>query len=490
MGEELDSIYEDSEVREVMRKKLEKYCKEMEGVEGKLVMNILAGLNLVAYPSFDENSHRNTFKLTDASMADTIVETATRALKNTRPPKLYEELDFEQLEYMLSQAGINISEGDSARLVSDIVDYFYSNPRLPMVREETIKNALIDGVKTPRIGVKRSGKIFFKKVYECKSRHDCNPPSMEEGEAPRELESSDLILPWRMALQEQLEGLRDVREERVAGGIRRIWYAFHINGNLVPVAKALDTMDLDSLRHSPLVRVTEFIEEGVDVKLDKHEITASPGEEVTITILVDRIGGFKGELSLSATSGELSSSKLSIDDERTSATINWRIKAPEEPGTYSYEVKALNTSGEILKTSTVTIIVRPKGREAVKGVPPKGTKLSLIEVEVSGFNFKPLRVIDSKFGSECEVEEAVLELEAEIAGRKPKVALRLNGVALDDVKSIFPAIAQRYGISMRHLWYRLRLRPRNGEYVLAPEFSENEARDVENYMTYYVFEEG
>ncbi|MEL9908253.1 MAG: DUF499 domain-containing protein [Desulfurococcus sp.] len=490
VGEELDSIYEDSEVREVMRKKLEKYCKEMEGVEGKLVMNILAGLNLVAYPSFDENSHRNTFKLTDASMADTIVETATRALKNTRPPKLYEELDFEQLEYMLSQAGINISEGDSARLVSDIVDYFYSNPRLPMVREETIKNALIDGVKTLRIGVKRSGKIFFKKVYECKSRHDCNPPSMEEGEAPRELESSDLILPWRMALQEQLEGLRDVREERVAGGIRRIWYAFHINGNFVPVAKALDTMDLDSLRYSPLVRVTEFIEEGVDVKLDKHEITASPGEEVTITILVDRIGGFKGELSLSATSGELSSSKLSIDDERTSATINWRIKAPEEPGTYSYEVKALNTSGEILKTSTVTIIVRPKGREAVKGVPPKGTKLSLIEVEVSGFNFKPLRVIDSKFGSECEVEEAVLELEAEIAGRKPKVALRLNGVALDDVKSIFPAIAQRYGISMRHLWYRLRLRPRNGEYVLAPEFSENEARDVENYMTYYVFEEG
>ena len=490
VSEELDSIYEDSEVREVMRKKLEKYCREMEGVEGKLVMNILAGLNLVAYPSFDENSHRNIFKLTDASMADTIVETATRALKNTRPPKLYEELDFEQLEYMLSQVGINISEGDSARLVSDIVDYFYSNPRLPMVREETIKDALLDGVRSLRIGVKRSGKIFFKKVYECKSRHDCNPPSIEEGEVPQRLEPSDLILPWRMALQEQLEGLKDVREERVAGGIRRIWYAFYINGDLVPVAKALDTLGLDTLRYSPLVRVTEFIEEGIDIKLDKHEITISPGEEVTITILVDRIGGFKGELSLSATNGELSSSKLSIDNERTSATINWRIRAPEEPGTYSYEVKVLNASGEVLKTSTVTIIVKPKGREAVKGVPPKGTKLSLIEVEVSGFNFKPLRVIDSKFSSECKVEEAVLELEAEIAGRKPKVALRLNDIALDDIKSIFPAIAQRYGISVRHMWYRLKLRPRNGEYVIAPEFSENEARDVENYMTYYVFEEG
>ena len=113
----------------------------------------------------------------------------------------------------------------------------------------------------------------------------------------------------------------------------------------------------------------------------------------------------------------------------------------------------------------------------------------MIEVEVSAFNFKPLRIIDSKFGSECEVEEAVLELEAEIADRKPKVTLRLNGVALDDVKSIFPAIAQRYGISVRYIWYRIRLRPRNGEYIIAPEFTENEARDIENYMTYYVFEE-
>ena len=489
VGEELDSIYEDSEVREVMRKKLEKYCKGMEGVEGKLVINILAGLNLVAYPSFDENSHRNTFRLTDASMADTIIETATRALKSTRPPKLYDELDFEQLEYMLSQVGINVSEGESERLVSDILDYFYSNPRLPMVREETIKDALIDGVRSLSIGVKRLGKIFFKKVYECRSRQDCNPPSIEEGEAPHSLEPSDSILPWRTALQEQLEGLKEVREERVAGEIRRIWYAFYIDGSLVPVAEALESLDLETLRYSPLVRITEFIEEGVDVKLNKYEITASPGEEVTITVLVERIGGFKGDLSLMATSGELSSNTLSIGDERPSATIDWRIKVPEEPGMYSYEVRVMNASGEVLKTSSVTIIVKPRGREAVKGVPPKGTKLSLIEVEVSAFNFKPLRIIDSKFGSECEVEEAVLELEAEIADRKPKVTLRLNGVALDDVKSIFPAIAQRYGISVRHMWYRIRLRPRNGEYIIASEFTENERREIENYMTYYVFEE-
>jgi hypothetical protein len=488
VGEELDSIYEDSEVREVMRKKLEKYCKGMEGVEGKLVINILAGLNRVAFPSFDEQSHRNTFRLTDASMADTIIETATRALRSARPPKLYEELDFEQLEYMLSQVGIELSEGESTRPVSDIVDYFYSNPKLPMIREEAIKDALIDGVKSLKIGIKRSGKIYFKKVYVCRSKQECTLPSVEEGEAPHSLEPSDLVLPWRAALREQLESLKEVKEEKVTGGIRRIWHAFYIDGTLIQVTEALESLDLETLRYSPLVRITEFMQEGIDIKLDKYEVSAAPGEEIIINILVERIGSFKGDLSLTATSGELSSEKVSIGDERPSATIEWRVRASEEPGTYSYEVRAMSASGEVVKTSSVTIIVKPRGREAVKGVPPKGTKLSLIEVEVSAFNFKPLRIIDSKFSSECEVEEAVLELEAEIADRKPKVTLRLNGVALDDMKSIFPAIAQRYGISVKRMWYRIRLRPRNREYVVAPELTENEARDIENYMTYYVFE--
>ena len=488
VGKELDSMYEDSEVREVMRKKLERYCKGMEGVEGKLVINILAGLNLVAYPSFDENSHRNTFKFADASMADTIIETATRALKSIKPQKLYDELDFEQLEYMLSQVGINLSEGESSRLVSDIVDYFYSNPRLPMVKEETIRDALIEGVRSLRIGVKRSGKIFFKRIYECRSRRDCNPPSVEEGEVPQRLELGDLILSWRVALQEQLEGLKEVREERVTGGVRRIWYAFYVNGSLIPMVDALESLDLETLLYSPIVKVTEFIEEGVDIKLDKYEVAASPGEEVIVTVIVEGIGEFRGEVSLMATGGTLSSDKALISDGRPSASIEWRIKAPEEPGTYTYEVRAMGAFGEILRTVSLTVIVRARGG-CRKGVPPKGAKLSLIEIEVSAFNFKPLGIIDRKFGSLCYVEEAVFELEAEVAGRKTKAILRLNDAALDDVKSIFPTIAQRYGISVRHMRYWIGLRPRNGDYIEAPELGENEVRDLEDYMTYCVFEE-
>ena len=489
VDEELEAIYEDSEIREVMRKKLEKYCKGMEGIEGKLVINILAGLNTVAYPCFDEQSHRNTFKVAEASMADTIIETAARALKNARPPKLYEELDFEQLEYMLSQVGIELAEGDTTRSVSDIIDYFYSNPRLPMVGKDVIEEALIDGVKSLRIGIKKSNKVYFKKVYECRNVEKCVPPSIEEGETPYSLEPNDIILPWRMALQEQLERLKETKEERTPDGIKRIRHAFYIDGSLVPISEALENFDLETLRYSPLVRVVELVKEGIDIKLDKYDITVAPREEVLVNILIERVGSFSGEVSLSASSGKLSYERISLGDENPSTVIQWRIKAPGEPGTYSYEVKATSSSGEILRTAMITIVVKPRKGVAVKGVPPRGIKLSLIEVEVKAFNFKPIRIIDSKFGPQCEVEEAVLELEATFAGRNPKVSLRLNSVALEDVKSIFPVIAQRYSISVRHIRYRIKLRPRDKDYIVAPEFSENEARDLENYMTYYVHEE-
>ena len=487
VSNELDTIYKDSEIREVMRKKLEKYRRGMEGVEGKLVVNILAGLNTVAYPYFDEQAHKNTFKVTEASMADTIIETATRALKNARPPKLYEELDFEELEHMLSQAGIDLAEGNTARPVFDVIDYFYSNPRLPMVRKETIEEALMEGVKCLKIGVRRSDKIYFKKIYEHGDAESRTLPSIEEGEIPDRLEPDDIILPWRRALQEQLEKLKETSEEKVSGGIRRIWHAFYIDGDLIPVAEALEDYDLEILRYSPLVRVVEFIQEGIDVKLDKYKVTVAPGEEIFVNVTIERVGSFKGEVSLSVTEGQLSRERIDIGDQRPSAVIQWRVKAPENPGMYRCEVRATSSSGEILKTVVMTVIGKPRELKVIKGIPPRGTKLLLIEVGVNHFNLKPIGIIESKFSSQCEVEEATLELEAAFDNRSPKVSLTLNSVALEDVKVIFSTITHKYGISIKHMQYKILLKPHGREYIIAPEFSEDEKTELKDYMTCYIY---
>ncbi|MCE4628068.1 MAG: ATP-binding protein [Desulfurococcales archaeon] len=486
--EELDLHYTDSEVREVMKSKLEKYCKGEDGVEGKLAVNVLQGLNTVAYPQYDEQAHRNTFGLAPTLVADTLVESATRALKSVKPQKLYDDLDFEILDHLLSRIGVHLSEGDSPKPVSDVIDYFYSNTRLPMATERAIEDALIDGVKKLMIGIRRGDKLFYKKVYECRSARDCKPPSVDEGEAPREVDPKDLVLPWRIALLEQAESLKGVREERIPGGLRRVWHAFYLDGELIPVDQALQQLDPDTLRYLPLVRITEIVEEGVDVKLDNYEITALPGEEVALTVLVERVGEYSGEIRLEATGGELNRRTLRIAGDSGSASVEWRIRAPEEPGTYSYELRVLGPSGEQLRSATLTLIVRPKGRERARGAPPRGAKISLIEVEVPKLNLKPLGILRSKLGPWTIVENAELELEAEENDARPRITICLNGVSLEDLERIFLAVVQRYNLLIKRLRYRIRLRPRTGNYIVAPELTEAEARELENYLTYYTHE--
>ena len=491
--DELASIYRDEEIREVMKRKLEKYCRGESGVEGNLVLNIIAGLNNVAYPRFDANTYRNTYGVADASIADTIIESATRALKNARPPKLYEELDFDTLEYLLSQnIGITLSEGDTSRSISDIIDYFYSNPRLPMVKERVIIDAIIHGVKQLRIGVKKSGRVFFKKIYECKSIQSCTPPRVEEGEAPVKLEAGDLVLPWRIALREQLEELKEVKEDRVAGGVKRTWYGIYIDGNVIPIAEAIKKFDLDILRDCPLVKITEFLEEGIDVKLDKYEVPVSPGEEVGITVLIERIGEFKGALSIEVASGELNTNTLEISDKQPTAKLEWRIKAPLKQGTYNYELRVLGTGKKVLKSVTVNVVVRPKGLGVVKGVPPEGTRLSLIEVAVStsSLTLAPIGIIYSKLGQSCIAEEVKLEMKYMSPHGESKIDFSAVNTTLEDVKNTFSFFAQRYGMFLRHMQYYIRLRPRDGKYIVTPKFHENELREIENYITCYIYDEG
>ncbi|MGC9106699.1 MAG: DUF499 domain-containing protein [Infirmifilum sp.] len=488
--EELNTIYVNEEIREVMRRKLEKYCRGMEGVEGKLLMNILNGLNKIAYPTYDVQKQRNTYKTTDTSTGEvTIVEAVTRALKSDKPPKFYEELDFDELEYMLSQIGIDLSKGPTARKVSDVIDFFYSNPRLPMILDSSVKDALIDGLSKLSIGIKKGDKTYFKKIHVCSSKLECRPPARDEAEIPQEIELTDLIVPWEIALKEQLGSLKK-EEERVIGGIRRIWYAFHIDNNFVQVAEALEKYDFETLRRQPLVRITEFIEEGVDLKLDKYEITVSPDEEIIINGLIERVGFFRGALKIIVSDGLINPEKISIGDEVPSVKIEWRIKAPKEPGTYSYEIKILKTSQEILTTGVVKLLVKPRAREVITGVPPKGTKISVIDLEVDSFNLKPIDVIANKFGSSTIVEKAELRLEAKMQDKRPKLRISLEDILLEDLKSIFMSIISRYGpLLIESVCYKIEIRPHNREYVEAPEFSEDEMKSLKDYLRYYVFEE-
>jgi len=244
------------------------------------------------------------------------------------------------------------------------------------------------------------------------------------------------------------------------------------------------------LREAPLVRVVEILREGVDLKLDRYEVEVAPGGEAEVKVLVERIGGFTGDVTLSADFGEVSPASLRLGDESPSAEVSWRLRVPEgiAAGEYSYELRACS-GDRVLKSVRLRVAVRPRGRY-FSGVPRRGDKVAALEVEVSALNLKPIRILSDRLGSELDVEEARLEVEAEVQDRRPRVRLELSDVTLDDVKALFPSISGRYGIMVKRMYYRLKLKPRKGEYVVFPELSESEAKELEGAIRLYYLHEG
>jgi hypothetical protein len=465
----LDQKYGDKIVREVMQRKLEEYCRGSEGVEGQLLYNILSSLNTVAYPTF-KNS-RDDIEKAQAIPGTNIVESALKTLKGVRPQKHYEELDFDTLDYMLRQIGVDLKEGDLERRVREVLDYFYTNPRLPMVSEDQVRTALLEGVRRLSIGVRRGDEIYYKKVVDCRPG-ECRPPTVVEGNSPPRLLDDDVILPWPKALEEQVKTLRD-SDERVEGGIRRIRYYFYIEGKLYSLREAAKSFDLDLLRYAPIVRVIEILEEGVDLRLRPQEVKARPGEELEVEVIVERIGEFTGEVTLEVSHGVIGRRKLTVDERSSVVMVPWRVRAPETAGEHKFTVRALGPGGRLFKEALLKVIVE-REEICLTGAPPAGTRISNMFLRVEEKNLRPLEILINRFGDNVIAESASIEIESETQGIKSTARVELERYTLADVKKILVSHVNLAGVFLKRLSYELRITPRVGDYVIAPQFDENE----------------
>jgi predicted AAA+ superfamily ATPase len=465
----LDQKYGDKIVREVMQRKLEEYCRGSEGVEGQLLYNILSSLNTVAYPTFKNN--RDDIEKAQAIPGTNIVESALKTLKGVRPQKHYEELDFDTLDYMLRQIGVDLKEGDLERRVREVLDYFYTNPRLPMVSEDQVRTALLEGVRRLSIGVRRGDEIYYKKVVDCRPG-ECRPPTVVEGNPPPRLQDDDVILPWPKALEEQVKTLRD-SDERVEGGIRRIRYYFYIEGKLYSLREAAKSFDLDLLRYAPIVKVIEILEEGVDLRLRPQEVKARPGEELEVEVIVERIGEFTGEVTLEVSHGVIGRRKLTVDERSSVVMVPWRVRAPETAGEHKFTVRALGPGGRLFKEALLKVIVE-REEICLTGAPPAGTRISNMFLRVEEKNLRPLEILINRFGDNVIAESASIEIESEAQGIKSTARVELERHTLADVKKILVFHVNHAGVFLRRLSYELRITPRVGNYVIAPQFDENE----------------
>jgi predicted AAA+ superfamily ATPase len=461
--------------REVLKRKLEDY---RGGVLENLVKNTLSIFDRIAYPHYDEKRLANSVKEMDFMVqADSIIIAAERSLSSTGIGKLKMEMDYEMLEYYLKDVGVNISEGREPKTVREIVDYFYSNPKLPAVPKEVVVDAIRDGVKRLMIGVKCRGRVRFKKVYEAEV------PQSSEGESVSTIEDDDEVLPWRIALQEQMKAFK--RREFVEEGKRKVEeYIIKIGGEEVAVEEVLskiDKFDLEQLRVAPIVKVVKTV--SIKIEPIKSLIEVEPGVSASIEVYVTRIGPYIGEVLLKPSYGKLDREKLKIDDAFTKEKIVWVMdKVPEHAGDYTYTLEATDLQGVSLDVARV--LVRVVGKEVWgKGIPPAGTRVKGLEMDIrERFSVKPLDILRRRLSGVAVISEAKFEITMMTEyERKPSVMLNVKDVSIDDLLTLVMAVINRFQLLKASASLNITLKPVKGEYFVMPEITEDERKVFGEY---------
>ena len=464
--------------REVLKGKLEKYRTEV--FEG-LIKATLGIFDRIAYPYYDAARLANTVKEMEfAVSADSIITAAERSLSSTGVGKLKTDMDFDTLDYFLREIGVDISEGDEPRTVGAIVDYFYSNPRLPATPRGVIVEAIGDGVKRLKIGVRAKGRVYFKKVYAKEA------PQASEGESIATLDDSDEVLPWRIALEEQMKTLK--RQEYVEREERKVEeYVIRVDGRELAVEEVLSNLgkfDLEQLRIAPIIKVVKPV--SVKFELAKQVIEARPGETISLDVYVTRIGPYVGEVHLRSSTGRVDKERLKIDGAFTKERVTWTIDVPQQAGDYSYALEVADLQGALLDTAKV--LVRVLGEEGWReGVPPKGARVGELEVQIEEkLSLKPLELLRKRLEGVAMVSRAEFRVAMKVEeGRESSIALSMDNIKIDDAIALVWAILNRFQLFVRGGSISMRLKPIKGDFFTMPEMAEEERKSLGEHKVRY-----
>ncbi len=490
---DLDALYPEPDVRDVMKKKLERYCHGEEGVEYRMYSLLDSALNKLAYPSYEEG-RGNCVKETDANDASPLLIKAQKALEKVKPEKYKRELSFDTLAYLLRSVGVDLEDENFRKPVSSILEYFYTNPRLPIVRTESVVEALAEGVKNLSIGLLRpSGELVFKNIRTCSLEEGEDEarcleglPQVDEGPSVS-VSQSDEVVSWKYALKHIVSTYSTPVEEEIAGGIRRIEYAFSLGGRLVRVAelkgKIGDRGLLEQLRSAPLVKIVRVLKVGVLLKPTQNAVEAWEGEAVPeVEVVVERVGSFSGSVRLEASVGDMVPSEVSFGEGAGVAKAVLRLPSLE-PGSYDVEIRAYR-GGELLHSARVQVTVKARRGESL-GVPPPTMELEWLSVTIDENSLlTPLQVLEKKLGDRAVVAEGRITFSSKDLPQEGRVEVALANMRLSQALRVLLGIVRLGG---------LLLSPTSGEFVIKsasggtfrlPELSEDEKKSLEGRVKY------
>lgn len=302
--------------------------KALEDLETQIVNSF----RKVAYPE------ENDVKIIKAqSTSKSVVENVYSALVGAA--KIVDEFEFEWLVNMLKDIGVEVLRAEGYP-VSEIISIIRTNTRLPMIEDKSITEAIKNAVFELKIGIERSGEIFFKKVY-----HEI-PETEEVGNPPSTIKPNDLILPRDFALNKQVCSLiQNEKEFVVPKGDKdylvKVWYEVSSSGLEIPLKNLVIAENgeckvkdeyFDTVLWGYIVEKREEIpvtEGEFELEIEASQIREKPGKPVELNVLVKPIGREPFTVKLSVTHGELNSYEVNLENGRPIEVV-WTILMPEK----------------------------------------------------------------------------------------------------------------------------------------------------------------
>ena len=466
--------------RAVYRSKIDSYCSN---ATQSFYYSVISALSKLAYPV--QKDTIRTIAEVDIPIKTTSIIFAVEQALSLKKVRL--DLDFDTLRFLLESIGIDFNS--ATRKVSDIIDYFYSNPKLPAVPEKAIKDAIAQGVRILEIGLRCDNKVYYKHIVPCESEEECLETMKVEGEPIMDKAVTDTceVLPYTEAVKAQMERLE--RREWDEGETKVVEdYYIVLEGKLVSVrdvVASFNEYDPSILREAPLVRLVRRVI--VDVEPREHEFRVKPGEEIQHKLVIRRSGPFKGTLRVKADYGEVNPSVLNVDERFTEGLVTWTIKAPIEPGKYSHVLELATEDGKRVASAKLSVVVELGiiEREWYEGIPPEGTEIEDMKLVIEVRDLKPLSVLRNRLGTSVITKNVNLELNAKMENRESKINLEISNVKLDDVLAILPFIIERFGLAEIMMRISLEIVPIDSGSFKMPTLSEEELSTLSKHKVMY-----
>lgn len=301
-----------------------------DSAENELFNQIFRTFKNIVYPSTEKDKTRpKRGKAEAVEGASSLLDQTYLTLVDSRIAKILDSLSFNSLRREVEEIlGITLGEGISKK-ISEVKNWFRTNPAFPMVEDRDIEDAIKEGVRGLYIGISNE-KIWYKRVYE-----DDVDLETDKGNPPEILNDDYKILPWKEAIQQQVNEL--IEEKRNAGENVKITYEIRYNNSLYPLEKIIGQKDWEEIvREGFIIKKVEKItppKKDFRIKIEPDMLTVKQEEEIEVKVSIEPVRNEEIYVKIKPSLGEVLPSEGKLPLECT-----WKLKVPAESGMKSVEI--------------------------------------------------------------------------------------------------------------------------------------------------------